>query len=165
MSASCHATDQFLELVTVKPPTTGLRRSFELFNDRTVFIYRHRLSVCRAHRVGCCALRSRPNRAIDRTAARSSSSVIGRNPSPEKSAASRIRDVNATLRAIVEELKYKATSQRVECGRKSDLVNRLTAETRMPKLEVLALQSKVEEPQEAAPPKLAKAWEPCFLPP
>ena len=66
---------------------------------------------------------------------------------------------------IVEELKSKATSQRVEFGRKSDVVNRLKAETKMLKLEVIALQSGVEEPQEAAPTKLPAGREPLFFTP
>jgi hypothetical protein len=46
---------------------------------------------------------------------------------------------------------------------KSDVVNRLKAETKMLKLEVAALQSRVEMPQEAAP-TILPAGEPCFLP-
>jgi hypothetical protein len=63
----------------------------------------------------------------------------------------------------VEDLKNKVTSERVESGRKSDAVNRLKVERKMLKLEVVALQSQVEVPQEAAP-TMVPAGEPCFLP-
>jgi predicted nuclease with TOPRIM domain len=64
---------------------------------------------------------------------------------------------------IVEDLKSKITSERIESGRKGDVLNRLKAETKMLKLEVVALQSQVEMPHEAAP-TLLPAGEPCFLP-
>ena len=44
----------------------------------------------------------------------------------------------------VEDLKNKVTSERVEFGRKSDVVNRLKVETKLLKLAVVALQSQVE---------------------
>ena len=62
----------------------------------------------------------------------------------------------------LEDLKNKVTSERIESGRKSDVINRLKVETKMLKREVVALQSHVEMPQEAAPTILP--GEPCFLP-
>ena len=66
----------------------------------------------------------------------------------------------------VEDLKNKVTSERVESGRKSDVVNRLKVETKMLKLEVVALQSQVEVPQEAAPTMVPAGGPglPYFLP-
>jgi hypothetical protein len=70
------------------------------------------------------------------------------------------------LEQTVEDLKNKVTSERVESGRKSDIVNRLKAETKMLKLEVVALQSQVEVPQDAAPTMVPAGGPgmPYFLP-
>ena len=113
-------------------------------HDRKDHVFGDRLSVCRPHRGGCHAPRSRPRGATDRTAARSRPAAVEEIRADKDLLRADFAMSTRRLEIIIEQLKSKTTSQLVELGTKGDAINRLKVERDALKVEIVALKTQVE---------------------